>query len=249
MSRFRLALVAIFTASLAAAQASSPFAYGNVCYQRGEFEQARQQYLAQQGPVTPALLYNLGNVALKLEQPGWAILYYERAALARPRDADLQANLAVAFASRRVPPEAEAPGWLQVLWQGVLQHFTLNELTGIAMVLYLLSCGLLVWRLRGRHFRRRYAWVLHAALGLLLLFGALTFSKWHTDYDPSRAVMVADAALYGGPAETFPAVRTAYQGELGHILRQEGFWREVRLENGTQGWSLQSAVEPVVGGG
>lgn len=242
-----LALLAL-TASLGAAQTGSAFDAGNAAYQRGDYASARQQYLAQlqAGPATPALLYNLGNASLKLQQPGWAMLYYEQAALYIPRDRNLRANLAVALASRRVPPSAEAPGWFEFVWQNVRQSFTLNELTGAAVALYLLSCGLLLWRLRARDFRRRTLWLLLAALILFALVGAMTVSKWQADWSPARAVVVADGTLYSGPADTFPAVRAAYQGELMRTLRHEGLWTEVALENGSQGWLLQSAVEPVV---
>jgi len=238
----------VFAASLAWAQTASPFDAGNAYYQRGEYDSARQQYLAQlqAGPATPALLYNLGNASLKLQQPGWAMLYYERAALYIPRDRNLRANLAVALASRRVPPSAEAPGWFEFVWQNVRETFTLNELTGAAVALYLLSCGLLLWRWRANDFRRRTLWLLLAVVLLFVLTGAMAASKWHVDWSPTRAVVVADGTLYTGPADTFPAVRSVYQGELARSLRHEGFWSEVALENGSQGWILQSAVEPVV---
>ena len=240
--------VVVLAAGGANAQGASPFAAGNAYYQRGDYESARQQYLAQlqQGPVTPALLYDLGNVSLKLQQPGWAILYYERAALYTPRDRDLRANLAVALASRRAPPVGDAPGWLEFTWQNARELFTLNELTGATILLYLVSCGLLVWRFRTREFRRRYLWLLVATLGLLVLVGTLAASKWQSDWDPARSVVVTDGTLYAGPADTFPAVRSVYQGELARALRHEGFWCEVSLENGSQGWVLQSAVESVV---
>jgi len=243
-----LILASLVVAAGAQAQGSSSFAAGHTYYQRGDYEAARQQYLAQaqQGPVTPALWYDLGNASLKLQQAGWAILYYGRAALYLPRDRDLQANLSVALASRRVPPAADAPGWLQFVWQNLLGAFTLNELTGAALALYLASCALLVWRLRTRQFRRRHLWLLVTVLALCVFAGAMTVGKWHRDWNPARAVVVADGALYAGPADTFPALRSAYQGELARTLRREGFWCEVALENGSQGWILQSAVEPIV---
>lgn len=230
-----------------AAPDTASFAAGNAAYQRAQYEAARQHYLAQwqQGSVTPALLYNLGNVALKLEQPGWAVLYYQRAALQAPRDRDLRANLAVALASRRVPAASEPPGWLQAVWQAMRGYFSLNELAAVALLLYLACCGLLIAQLREGHFRRRHVWVLTAGLTTMLLFAALAFSAWQTDYHPSRAVVVAEATLYSGPADTFPAVRAMYAGEQARILRTEGFWREIELENRTRGWALQSAVEPV----
>lgn len=243
-----LAPCLLMIASLAgAAPDTASFAAGNAAYQRGDYETARQQYLAQwqRGTITPALLYNLGNTALKLEQPGWAVLYYERAALQAPRDRDLRANLAVALASRRVPAASEPPGTLQVVWQAMRGFFSLNELAAVALLLYLACSALLIAQLREGHFRRRHVWVLTAGLTVMVLFAALAFSAWQTDYHPSRAVVVADATLYSGPADTFPSVRAVYPGEQTRILRTEGFWREIELENRTRGWTLQSAVEPV----
>lgn len=223
-------------------------ANGNAYFQRGEYPQAQRLYLAQlqRGPVTAPLLYNLGNTCLRLQQLGWAILYYERALLAMPRDPDLRANLATAIASRQAPPSAEAPGWTQVVLRGLLDRFTLNEFSGAASLMYFAACAMLLWRLRSRTFRRRYMWVLGivSLLAALLIFlGAM---KAHLDHNPSRAVIVASGKLMSGPGDSFQTVRKVYEGEMAQITGRQGVWREVRLETGTTGWLPQGAVETVV---
>ncbi|MEI6502936.1 MAG: hypothetical protein WCP21_18150, partial [Armatimonadota bacterium] len=224
---------------------SSPFAQGGVFYQQGDYQRAQQAYLQQlqQGPVTGPLLYNLGNSCFQSQQLGWAILYYERAKLAIPRDRDLRANLAVALGIRRLPPATEAPGWAQVLWGGVLDRVTLNELTLLALVSYLATCALLIWALRSEHLRRRYQWLLVAGAVIFVVLGSLTASKWRQYHDPARAVIVADGQLLSGPANSFQALRRTYQGELAHVRSQQGMWREVRCEAGAVGWVTQSEVE------
>lgn len=232
----------------ALAVAQTPFANGNTYFQRGEYAQAQQQYLAQlqRGPVTAPLLYNLGSTCLRLRQLGWAILYYERALLTTPRDADLQANLATALASRQAPPSTEAPGWTQVVLRGLLDRFTLNELASAASLAYFIACAMLVWRLRSRNFRRRYMWVLCTVSLLAALLVVLGAMKAHIDHNPSRAVVVASGNLMSGPGDSFQTVRKVYEGEMAQIAGRQGVWRELRLETGTVGWLPQSAVVTVV---
>lgn len=226
----------------------SAFAQANALYQQGRYAEAQGQYLRQlqQGPVTVALLYNLGNSCYQLGQTGWAILYYERARLAAPRDADLRANLAAALATRRVPPSSTAPGWLQVLWHGALDRFTLDELVALAVLAYLAGCALACLWLRSGQLRRRLKWVLYLALGLLLLFGSLAAGRSQAYHRTDRAVIVADGQLMSGPAESFQALRRVYQGEYARLTREQGMWREVRFESGAAGWVPQTVVEPVV---
>ena len=67
------------------------------------------------------LLYNLGNAAFRLNQIGRAILYYERAQVLLPRDADLKFNLGHAREQiRDVIPEAENFVGTALFWLGSL---------------------------------------------------------------------------------------------------------------------------------
>jgi tetratricopeptide (TPR) repeat protein len=244
------ALVLLF-ATFACAQTpapaqASPFASGNAFYAQGNYEGARQQYLAQlqQGPATVPLLYNLGSACFQARQLGWAIVYYERALLAAPRDPDLRANWALAMSSRHVAPSTTAPGWAQMLWRALLDRATLTELSLLMLAAYLLACVLVIRWLRGTLFRRRYQWLLWLSLMLLVLFGGLTAGKARA-YDPARAVIVADGQLMSGPADSFQALRKTYQGEIVHLVGQQGMWREVIFDSGARGFVAQSEVEPI----
>lgn len=245
-----LLLCSLASAQQPAAQESS-FAQGNAYYQQGDYQRAEQAYSQQlqQGPVTVPLLYNLGNACFQCRELGWAIVYYERAKLGAPRDRDLRANLAVALSSRRVPPATEAPGWVQVLWSGVLDRVTLNELTLLATLSYLASCALLFWGLRSDRLRRRYRWLLVVGAVLFALFGGLVASKWRQYHDPARAVIVADGQMMSGPADNFQSLRKTCQGELARVRTQQGMWREVQFETGAVGWVPQSEVELIVPSG
>jgi tetratricopeptide (TPR) repeat protein len=119
-----LCLMAANTAVLA-----GPWEEANAAFAAGEYSNARnlyEQVIAQEGP-SAARLFNLGNTHAKLDQPGPAVLCYERAALLAPRDADIQANLKLtrpATASSLTAP----PPW----WKSPLYWLSLHEWSWIA---------------------------------------------------------------------------------------------------------------------
>ena len=251
VNRF-VVMLALLCGGMAAAQSAppapaSPFQQGNASYQGAQYQQAQEQYLRQlqQGPVTVSLLYNLGNACYQSGQLGRAILYYERALLADPRDADLRANFNLAMGTRRVPTSTEAPGWTQVLWRGVLDRLTLNELTFLLMLSFLGACALAVWWLWTGELRRRYQWLLYCGLALTLLFGSLTLSKYLVYHSPGRAVIVADGQLLSGPGDSFQSLRKTYQGEIVRVTGEQGMWRQVQFESAAVGWVPQSDVETI----
>jgi hypothetical protein len=244
LTRLLLPLLLLSLVSCACADLTQ----ANTAYQAGDFQSAQQAYLAQlaaTGPTVP-LLYNLGNTCLRLQQVGWALVYYQRALLVAPRDPDLRTNLALALAARQASGETLVPGWLSVLISAVVDRCTINELTGAFLLVYLLTAALAVWWLRSLHFRRRYRWLFTAALLLTLLFAGLTLARWTGYHDPSRGLVVASGNMLSGPADSFPVVRKVFEGESIELGSLQGTWREVHSPTGATGWVIQSMVEPII---
>lgn len=230
--------------------AASQLSLGDAYYRSGQFARARDAYrqALATGPATVPLLYNLAGAHFRLGEVGWAILYYQRAQLAAPRDRDLRANLEIALATRRSPATTAVPGWGEVALAYLLARVTLNELTVAGLLCYLVAAALgWVW-LRQGQLRRRLRWILWACVGLTLVLGALAGGKWRAYHDPAQVVVVADTALRSGPAASFPALRQVNQGERGRCAGGEGVWQEVILESGTRGFLPQTAVEPITSG-
>lgn len=238
--------------SLAMAASDADLQSANALYQQGDYRAAREAYealLQQDGPRLN-VLYNLGNACYLANDVGWAIVYYERALLAAPRDRDLRRNLATALTARRAAGGDRVPGWLQVVVRAIVSRFTLNELAAAAALAYLVGAVLaLQWLLSG-HLRRRQRWVLYGLLAAALVMAGLAVTHARVYHNPARVVLISDAALLNGPAESFPTVRRAYEGEEGVILQRQGVWREVQLETGARGWVMQSSTaSPVPGAG
>jgi len=71
------------------------FDQANVLYREGKHLEAANLYrqLAQESPENPAFAFNLGNALIRLNRLGEAILAYEKAKLAAPRNEDIRRNL------------------------------------------------------------------------------------------------------------------------------------------------------------
>jgi len=71
------------------------FFEANQAYKTGRFQEAANAYirLIEEGHENGHLFYNLGNACFQIGELGKAILYYEKASLLIPRDADLSFNL------------------------------------------------------------------------------------------------------------------------------------------------------------
>lgn len=103
-------------------------AAANNLYAAGHFGEAKQLYeqMVAQGAEDAALFYNVGNAAYQLGDYEQAGIYYARAAELAPRDANIQANLALVGGA----PTAESPV------QDVLGWLTLNETAVLTITLW-----------------------------------------------------------------------------------------------------------------
>ena len=84
------------------------FSEGNRLYQNGMYVEALEKYneILDRGLESGELYYNIGNVHYKLQNPGFAVLNYERARRFMPEDDDLLNNVdlvAISLADRITP--------------------------------------------------------------------------------------------------------------------------------------------------
>jgi hypothetical protein len=202
------------------------------------------QALAQpsQPPYSADGLYNLANAYARAGKPGLAVLSYERAALLRPGDADINANLAYVRASAHVStkPRSRFARLVQLMnptavaWIGVL---------GIA----LFGTGLVVRRVAAR-----FLWMPDGGIVLGAALIALTASNamllWPRMHE---AVVLIDQT----PARVSPAP----MGDTAFVLREaesvtmtaehEDFIL-IRTRGGLSGWVARAnlgAIVPPIG--
>jgi len=190
------------------------------------------------------LLYNLGNAAFRLNQNGRAILFYERARLLLPRDADLRFNLGHAREQiRDVIPAPESIVGTAFFWLGSL---TLAELFWCFAAANLLFWGILVARIFSRS-----EWtnsLLFLLLAAWLLAGASFGLKWQQTRGDDRAVILpTEVNVLAGPDSRDTLIFKLHEGTIVHLERSEEGWYLIRLPDGRRGWLRAESAEKIRG--
>ena len=216
-------------------------------YREAQYQAAQDGYLRllRNEGATGHLLYNLGNTAFRLNQTGRAILYYEKARLLLPRDADLLYNLGRARElARDATPEPTGFAAAAFFWIGSL---TLAEIFWFFAAANVLFWALMLLRLSVKAEWTHY--LLYLFLTVWLLAGASFWMKWHQVRTDDRAVILqAEVGVLAGPDIRDTLLFKLHEGTIVRQERAEEGWSLIRLPDGKRGWMKSEALERVVEG-
>ena len=203
------------------------------------------QELIQEGFVSPALYYNMGNVCYRQHKLGLAILYYEKALKLAPRDREIQANLALAK-SQQLDQIDPLPDFFLDRWQGALQSlFSSNAWSVIgAITLWVGVGGLILWILGRERKQRKWGFIVGVSLVILsILPFYLASSRAQFERNSGTAVLLeAEYGLRSAPEESSKVLVPLHEGVKLVILDRIGDWFKVKLEDGEQGWLPEKAL-------
>jgi tetratricopeptide (TPR) repeat protein len=220
----------------------------NSLYENGRFAEAAQAYeqLIQQSVHDSAVYYNLGNAYFRLGDIGQAIFNYQRAAQLAPRDADIQANLALARAQAVDQFPAESSSLLDNFASVTRQYFTINEMALLALGLWFLFG--LIWlfyrQMENGRGKEGLQYVLILS-GLLMLVAALSLgSRMYVENNRQQAVVIAEVIeVSAGPSTDTITEFDLHSGAEIDLLEQRGEWVRLTLPGGqVQGWVPAEAV-------
>ena len=224
------------------------FNEANDRYRGGDFEGARRAYLqvVDSGVQDARLFYNLGNANFKSGRLGEAILWYERANHLSPRDEDIVANLRFAH---QVKKDRDAPAdgnAVSLFLTDAFFYPTLSELSFLLALGWIGLFGLLGWRV---WFHRTQAlWLGALSVCALLTVGGgvwLSFRVYHQASEVSAIALAEVVTARSGPDVNQTEVFIMHEGTKVRIVRREGDWILVRLQNGLGGWVGADQVEPI----
>jgi len=218
----------------------------HLAYREARYQEAYDGYARLLGTTGADghLLYNLGNAAFRLNQVGRAILYYEKARVLLPRDADLKFNLGHAREQiRDVIPEAESFVGTALFWLGSL---TLAEFFWCFALANVLFWGILAVRIYSRA-EWTYS-LLFLLLGVWLLAGISFGVKWQQARSDDRAVILqTEISVLAGPDSRDTLLFKLHEGTVVHLERSEEGWSLIRLSDGRRGWLRGEGLERIVG--
>lgn len=214
-------------------------------YREAQYQTAQDGYLhlLRNEGATGHLLYNLGNTAFRMNQTGRAILYYEKARLLLPRDADLAYNLGRARdLARDAAPEPASFANAAFFWLGSL---TLAEIFWFFAAANVLFWSLMLLRLYVNAEWTHY--LLYLFLTVWLLAGASFWMKWHQVNNDDRAVILqAEVGVLAGPDIRDTLLFKLHEGTIVRQERTEEDWSLIRLPDGKRGWMRSEGLGRIV---
>lgn len=252
MKSFILAAIAAITLSTAtfATPAASPEAVK--AYQAKQYEKSAQLLLQEveankkQGKESAALYYNLGNAYFRANEVAKAILYYERAQLLDPSNADISHN--IAYANTRIEDKIVKAGNFFVRdWYNALENlFTSNTWAALAIISFLAliaSCfffffGKKIWIKKTAFYGGL------ASLALVLLFNLFAAGQKNDILNKNTAIVMAPTVqVKSSPDENGKDIFTLHAGTKVRISKSDSRWLEIEIDNGNVGWLPADKIE------
>lgn len=230
----------------ATAQPAAMLARAQDHYAKGDYAQALAAYDSiATTQRSAALLYNIGNCHMKLDDVPRAILYYERAIRLQPGAEDIQANLDHAR-SLVVDRVNELPAFsLGSLWDRLRGGKDVDQWARRSLWLCLLTFVLAAVALALRRPLWRRAVLATSALGLLatLIAMALAGQRVAEVNDRSEGIIMQPKVdVLGEPRTGAITVFVLHEGTKVDILQEQNGWYEVKLGNGSVGWAAPASL-------
>lgn len=229
--------------------ATGQYNEANALYRAGDFAEARRIYLevASAGVGDARLFYNLGNSCFKSGLLGEAILWYERARRLALDDEDIEANLRFA---NLVKKDREPVVESNALTRFITAVYLWPSLDLLSLLFAVALFGLFILGVRRlvRGTRSSLLWLAGVVLcaGFGVFFVAWLVTRFYQESGDNEAIVTAVQVLArSGPDEEQTEVFTAHEGTKVRLVRNEGAWVLVRLDNGLGGWVRGKAVERI----
>jgi len=229
---------------------SGLFEQANQYYQNGDYEKAIGVYeqILKDGYESGELYYNLANACYKTGRVAESILNYERAKRLLPGDEDVEHNLQVA--NLRVVDKIEAMPHLFIVdyWNGFKNYFSLNGLTTLVLVLYLLVIvSIAVFVLTRSYVVKRWSFISGAVvLFVFLLFTMVFIVRIYQSGHEKYGILFSDVvSVKSSPDERGTDVFVLHRGVKVEITDELSDWVKIRLADGKVGWVKREIMEVI----
>ncbi|VAX18727.1 hypothetical protein MNBD_NITROSPINAE04-227 [hydrothermal vent metagenome] len=187
----------------------------------------------------PDLEYNRAAAYFKTGHTGKAVLHFSRALRLRPGDADTRYNLDFLRAYKTDREETKEPGVISNAFEYVINAFSLQTMSGIALVLYMATTfaglGVIISFDMKRKKNLTQSTVLLVVVTALLF--TITGARIHQFERTDRAIAIAGSVdAYDSPSDKTATVFTFHEGTEVRLGRVEGNYVHVTLVSGYSGW-------------
>ena len=244
-------LLAVFLISTVQMAFAATKADADQAYQENKFAEAITAYesiLETEGE-SADIYYNLGNCYYKTKNIAKAVLNYERALLLNPGDVDIRFNLDLARSKTvdQITPTSEV---FIVTWVRDITNLMSEKGWGTTAIVsfLLLLAGLALYIFGNRIVLKKIGFI-GAVVFLINCVCANFFAKGQKDKVVNRTgaiVMSPTITVKSTPNESGTDLFVLHEGTKVYIEDDSmKDWKEIRLEDGKEGWLPTSAIEVI----
>ena len=217
-------------------------------YENGQYQEALDAYfkVTQKGQ-SANLYYNIGNCYFRMDSIPQALLWYERAYLLDPSDADIRYNLNYARSKTidKIVPEEDL---FFVRWyRGLLNQLSVQGWTIAGILLFALSLISLCAYIFLNEVRLRKIGFYSAIVLFVrvILSNVFAWQQRSLQFDHNRGIIFSSSvSCKSSPNEAGKELYLLHEGTSVSIIdRSVRNWLEIRLSDGKQGWIPASSIE------
>jgi tetratricopeptide (TPR) repeat protein len=219
-------------------------------YSAGKYKEAVDEWMSvyNSGIRSGTLDYNIGNAYFKMNNIPGAILFFERAALLKPADEDIQYNLQIAR-TLVVDKFVEIPELFFIRWFNFVS-LTLStniwaKISLTTFILFLLALSLYIYSSR---YRYKVVGFWMAILLIFISVCTVSFSirSRNLIYNNPKAIIFSP--LVNGkssPDNSGNDLFVLHEGARVTIEDEVGEWYEIRLSDGNKGWVPVNSLQKI----
>ena len=217
------------------------FNQGVTYFTAGSYKEALQVWtdIYNTGNRSASLDYNIGNAYFKLNNVPKAILFYERAALLKPADEDINYNLQIAR-TLIVDRFQEIPELFFVRWYNFISLFlSTNSWAVISISSFILSLLFLSLYIYSSGYRQKVFGFWFAIAFFVLAFTSFMFTVKNKSlvYDSDKAIITTPVVSgKSSPDNSGTDLFVLHEGTKVTLEDEVGEWLEIRLSDGNKGW-------------
>ncbi|MDD5409172.1 MAG: tetratricopeptide repeat protein [Candidatus Omnitrophica bacterium] len=221
------------------------FYQANIYYQEGRYDEAIDVYekLLGQGLESGNLYYNLGNSYFKKGELGLAVLNYERARILIPNDSDLKSNYDYAIQRLNLEPKFTGNHFEKTVYN-LFQAITVDSLTILLSVIYVVVILLLTLNLFLSGARRFTGWVICALVFLSILF-VFALNRKISYINKTAVVISKEADVKFEPLENATTYFKLSEGSKVEVVEKAEGWYKVRRFDNKFGWVIKAALNKI----
>ena len=190
------------------------------------------------------LYYNLGNAYFKKGELGRAILNYQRARGLIPRDSDLKANYNFSLLLVKQNFSQVNKNFFKRIIEGYGQRFTLDEMSIIAILLYVFSIIIIILSF---YFDRvkRYLFFIIPVIALPILLNTMALLPEIKRLDNAAIIVAKEIDSRFEPFDSATPHFRLFEGAEVSILEEKPGWFKIERSDGKVGWVNSSALERI----